>query len=338
MGTDRLQTDEIFRLIASRAEFDINGNFPGKDIVSIEQFSRADIETVMQYTALMEEWYKNGEPSYYSSLLMGREVVVNFAQPSTRTYTSFVLAAQRLGATVVGIPDAKASSSFAKDETIEDTALTYQSMGVSAIVMRHPDDDSTLRAALAVHIPIISGGSGKLEHPTQALLDLYTILKETGKRSDELSISFVGDLKNGRTVHSLVKVLEKTGAKNIYGVSPSALSLPESLVSYLNLHGVSYTALTSVEEAVEKSDVIYMTRMQKEHMCEGVDHKAMANEFKLTLEMVRKKDGLIIMHPLPRNDELPPELDKYEGSAYFRQVEYGVFVRMALLALVLARN
>lgn len=340
MGISKeITTEQILEGVRSH-EFEINGNFKGKDILSIEQFKPSDIFLVMQTAQTFERLFTEKKRHEFCRLLEGKRIMVNFAQESTRTYSSFISAGLELGAMVVGIPQALQSSSFAKGETIEDTMKTYEAQFYSAVVLRHPQNDSTLKAAHSVNIPIISGGSGTLEHPTQALLDLYTVLKESKKSPDQLHLALIGDLKNGRTIHSLAKLMVEMGCSKFTAISPEILRLPTNLRVFLESKGAQVYESDDILDAARHADILYMTRVQKEHMKEngGVSHIELANSYKLTPEIVDlTEEEAVIMHPLPRNEEIPTEIDSNPKAAYFRQVGNGIFVRMALLYLVLGK-
>jgi len=264
---------------------------------------------------------------------------VLFYQPSTRTFTSFVGAAKRLGAYVIDIHEMDSFSSAVKGETLEDTIKSiHQTTGANAIVLRHPEDNSGELAESASYVPVINGGSGKKEHPTQALLDLYTIY-EKFKRLDNLHIMMVGDLLYGRTIKSLAKLLVKIG-KNIHitFVSPKELKAPKELVKTLR-EKAEVSQKSVFGQSINDVDVIYMTRVQKEWFeKEGKvdEYERLKLKFIMDLELVRKmnKDA-IIMHPLPRVGEILQEVDDNPRAFYFRQMRSGLYIRMALLHSIL---
>lgn len=228
------------------------------------------------------------------------------------------------------------SSSVAKGETLTDTARTV-SQYADVIVIRHPRTGSAKEAADAVPIPVINAGDGTGQHPTQALLDMYTIKKELGSLN-HLTISMVGDLKNGRTVHALAELLSLFKA-SLYFVSPETLRMPEEITSGLKEKGIEIVETGDMLEAANKSNVIYMTRIQKERFGDLSEYERVKGSYIINrafLDRVKKK--VVILHPLPRVDEIDPEVDIYPGAAYFRQMRNGVFVRMALLSMILGKR
>ncbi len=300
----------------------------GKDILHGNQFSKEDIDTILQVAAGFEKDLQNKGSL---PLLPGKIMAALFFEPSTRTRLSFETAMMRLGGGVISVASAE-SSSVAKGETVVDTAQTVAQYA-DVIVMRHPRIGSAKEAADAVSIPVLNGGDGAGQHPTQALQDIYTIQKEVGALND-LSISLVGDLKNGRTVHALVELLSLFKAR-LFLVSPALLRMPEEISSRLKAKGLAIIETEDMAEAASQSDLVYMTRIQKERFANVSDYEAVKGSYIINakfLEGLKKK--ITILHPLPRVDEIHPEVDAYPGAAYFRQVRNGVYVRMALLAMV----
>jgi aspartate carbamoyltransferase len=228
------------------------------------------------------------------------------------------------------------SSSVAKGETLTDTVRTV-SQYADVIVIRHPRTGSAKEAADAVPIPVINAGDGTGQHPTQALLDIYTIHKELGSLKN-LVVSMVGDLKNGRTVHALVELLSLYQAR-LYFVSPGALRMPEEIISNLKEKGIEIVETEDLMKAVSESHLIYMTRIQKERFTDLSEYERVKGSYIVDGEFLKKlKKKITILHPLPRVDEISKEVDTYSGAAYFRQVRNGVFVRMAILTMVLGRT
>jgi len=228
------------------------------------------------------------------------------------------------------------SSSVAKGETLTDTAQTVAQYA-DVIVIRHPRMGSAKEVADAVSIPVINAGDGAGQHPTQALLDLYTIRKELGTLKN-LSITLVGDLKNGRTVHALVEVLSHFGVR-FYFVSPDLLRMPEEVAVRMKEKGCEVIETDDLVMAASKSDLVYMTRIQKERFADVSEYEKVKGSYILNREFLdRLKKKITILHPLPRVDEIHPEVDSYPGAAYFRQMRNGVFVRMALLAMILGKR
>ncbi|MCX5837690.1 MAG: aspartate carbamoyltransferase [Deltaproteobacteria bacterium] len=301
----------------------------GKDILHGNQFSKEDIDTILQVAAGFEKDLQNKDSL---PLLPGKIMAALFFEPSTRTRLSFETAMLRLGGGVISVASAE-SSSVAKGETVVDTAKTVAQYA-DVIVMRHPRIGSAKEAADAVSIPVLNAGDGAGQHPTQALLDIYTIQQEVGSLND-LSISLVGDLKNGRTVHALVELLSLFKAR-LFLVSPALLRMPEEISSRLKAKGLAIIETDDLAEAASQSDLVYMTRIQKERFANVSDYEAVQGSYIINAKFLeRLKKKITILHPLPRVDEIHPEVDTYPGAAYFRQVRNGVYVRMALLAMVM---
>ena len=304
----------------------------GMDILHGNQFSKKDIDGILKTASTFEKELKQKRAV---SLLKGKILATLFYEPSTRTRLSFEAAMQRLGGGVISM-GAVESSSVAKGETLTDTAMTVAQYA-DVIVLRHPKTGSAKEAAEAVSIPVINAGDGTGQHPTQALLDIYTIKKELGTLNN-LTISMVGDLKNGRTVHALSAVLSLFGTK-FYFVSPEALRMPETVTSGLREKGLEVVETTDMKIAGQKSALIYMTRIQKERFTDLSEYERVKGSYIINprfLEEIGKK--IVILHPLPRVDEIDPAVDQYPGSAYFRQMRNGVYIRMALLAMVLGKR
>ena len=307
----------------------------------------------MRYIASATEMrYRNTSVNQHPD----KTVVTMFYEPSTRTSCSFQAAAFKLGCNVINLTEKM--SSVEKGESLEDTIQTLGFYG-DAIVLRHPSKGSAERAAAVSRVPIINAGDGNGEHPTQALLDIYTIYTELLSRGidldslerDHLTITFVGDLKNGRTVHSLIRVLLHFPNLRFVYVSPDSLEMPDEIVSLVS-HTNRYeqNKMTSLEEAIITTDVLYMTRIQKERFVNTGEYdsrsrfidvvgSANTQEFtdayycgRLNLDTLQfAKEKMIIMHPLPRLDEISPDVDSDHRAVYFKQVENGLYVRMAIL-------
>jgi aspartate carbamoyltransferase catalytic subunit len=306
-------------------------NFQGKDILSTENMTKEEILEILRVSAKMEQMCKT---RHVSDLLADKVVAVLFLEPSTRTRLSFETAVKRLGAKAITVADAKTSST-AKGETLADTARTVEGY-VDCIVVRQPQIGGAKVMADAVKIPVINGGDGAGQHPTQALLDLYTIQKERGTL-EGLKVAMVGDLKYGRTVHSLTYALAPFTPEEYIFCAPDALQMPDHIVGDMKKKGIPCRMTTSIEEAL-KTDVLYMTRIQKERFSDVAEYEKLKGSFILTRQLVEKgKKGTTIMHPLPRVDEITTDVDELPNAAYFRQAHNGVFVRMALLALVMGR-
>ena len=287
-------------------------------VVSVDQFSRNDIDEVFALAARLSVGR--------TMPLTGKSIVNLFYEPSTRTSSSFYAAMTRLGGSVIPINEVNYSS-VTKGESLEDTIRTLECYA-DALVLRHYEEDATERAVSVASVPIINAGNGAGEHPTQALLDLYTILKERGQ-IDGLNITLMGDLKHGRTVHSLVKLLRMYDVQLNF-VSPKELSLPSS---YLMDEDSQYIDLSPI---IDKTDILYVTRVQRERLAD-----TMVIDFSYAVsreDMERAKENLVLMHPLPRVGEIPPELDSDPRAAYFRQMKYGLYVRMGILVAMIGRD
>jgi aspartate carbamoyltransferase len=304
----------------------------GKDILHGNQFSKKDIDGIIKIASNFEKELKKKDSL---TLLKGKILATLFFEPSTRTRLSFETAMQRLGGGVISMASAE-SSSAAKGETVADTARTV-SQYADVIVIRHPRIGSAKEAADAAPIPVINAGDGAGQHPTQALLDIYTIHKELGSLKN-LVVSMVGDLKNGRTVHALVELLSLFQAR-LFFVSPSSLRMPEEIVFHLKQKGIHIEETEDFRKAASESDLVYMTRIQKERFENLSEYERVKGYYVIDENFLKElKKKITILHPLPRVDEISPGVDAYPGAAYFRQVRNGVFVRMALLALVLGKR
>lgn len=300
----------------------------GRDVIRIQDFSLDEINTIMDTAKRFETVMQNGGRLLN---MAGKGLATLFYEPSTRTRLSFERAMMMLGGQVVSVAEAKTSSSAAKGETLFDTGKMIEAYS-EVCVIRHPVVGSAAELAQGSSVPVINGGDGAGQHPTQALLDLYTILKEKGK-VEGLTVSLVGDLKNGRTVHSLSNLLSRFGVK-FYFVAPDALKMPAEITENLKKQ-VEIIETPDLAKALVKSDVVYMTRIQKERFEDPVEYERLKGSYEMNMRMVEKaKKGLTIMHPLPRVTEIATDVDSYEGAAYFRQAANGVPARMALLALV----
>lgn len=241
---------------------------------------------------------------------------------------------ERLGGSVIPINEVRYSS-VSKGESLPDTVRTLEAYA-DVIVLRHPEVGSAALAAKYAQKPIINAGDGVGEHPTQALLDLFTIQEEMGQ-VDNLTITMLGDLKYGRTVHSLARLLTLYNVRLNY-VSPDILRMPPEIITEIQASGTPQAEYTSLEQALSETDVLYVTRVQKERFEDPDQYESVKNVFVITPEVLnRARDSMIVMHPLPRVGEIDMELDTDPRAAYFRQVEYGLYVRMALLAMVLGK-
>jgi aspartate carbamoyltransferase catalytic subunit len=300
--------------------------FKGRDITSIEDFTREEIDYILKTAKTMEPIAEKG-----TDLLKGKILANIFFEPSTRTRLSFEAAMLKLGGNAIGFADAE-NTSVKKGENLADTVRTVENYA-DILALRHPLEGAAKLAAEFAKIPIINAGSGAEEHPTQALVDLYTILKEKGK-IDGLKIALIGDLRYGRTVHSLAYAL------SLYKVELTLVS-PESLrIRREVLHGIQnkipVSETQNLEKTMSQTDVHYVTRIQKERFPDQAEYAKVKGTYRIDLKsLANAKKDLSILHPLPRVDEIAPEVDATPQACYFKQVRNGVLVRMALLALVL---
>ncbi|MFN2148812.1 MAG: aspartate carbamoyltransferase [Anaerolineales bacterium] len=305
--------------------------FYGHDILSVSQFGREDLAYIF---GVAKEMRAMVERIGTFDLLKGKILANLFYEPSTRTSSSFTAAMERLGGSVIPINEVHYSS-VAKGESLPDTIRTLECYA-DVIVLRHPEVGSAKLAAQYARKPIINGGDGTGEHPTQALLDLFTIMEELGQ-VDGLTITMLGDLKYGRTVHSLARLLSLYDVQLRY-VAPEILAMPEGLVEELEAKNVSQASYTTLEPVLAETDVLYVTRVQKERFEDLEQYENVKGSYVIGPEMMKgAKDEMIVMHPLPRVGEISMELDTDPRAAYFRQMEYGLYLRMALLAMVLGK-
>ncbi len=305
--------------------------FYGRDIVSVRQFSDEDLAYIFDVAHEMREMVSRIGAF---DLLKGKLLANLFYEPSTRTSASFTAAMERLGGSVIPINEVKYSS-VSKGESLPDTVRSLEAYA-DVIVLRHPEEGATALAAQYTKKPIINAGDGVGEHPTQALLDLFTILEELGE-VDGLTITLVGDLKYGRTVHSLARLLSRYDVALNY-VSPPILQMPGKIVAEIEESGTPQVVHTDLEDVIGDSDVVYVTRVQKERFENPADYEAVAGAYVISPETMKlAKDRMALMHPLPRVNEISIDVDDDPRAAYFRQMEYGMYVRMALLALVLGK-
>lgn len=303
-----------------------------KHILSTKQFKRSDVEQLMREAEAMRKMVLTQGGN---DLLKGKLVALLFYEPSTRTFASFSAAAQRLGAGTIPIQGVEYSS-VAKGETLQDTVRSLESYA-DAIVLRHPVKGSVAEAAAKSSKPILNAGDGVGEHPTQALLDLFTIKEELGKL-EGLTITMVGDLRNGRTVHSLARLLALFGATVNY-VSPKTLRMPSDLVKDFAALGLKQHEYEKLDDVIADTDVLYVTRIQKERFATPAEYQAHKGIYVITPDTLKSaKKGMVVMHPLPRVDEITETVDTDPRAAYFRQMEYGMYMRMALLALVTGKS
>jgi aspartate carbamoyltransferase len=307
------------------------GRLYGKDVISVAQFGRDDLEYIFGVAEAMRTMVAHIGTF---DLLKGKILANLFYEPSTRTSSSFVAAMERLGGSVIPINEVKYSS-VSKGESLPDTIRTLECYA-DVIVLRHPETGSAAIAAQAARKPIINAGDGIGEHPTQALLDLFTIREELGT-IDGLTVTMLGDLRFGRTVHSLARLLSLYDVRLNY-VSPDILRMPAALVAELEARGVRQTQHDTLEEVMAETDVLYVTRVQKERFEDLDEYESVKSAYVITPETMQGfRSRMALMHPLPRVGEIAPEVDDDPRAAYFRQMEFGLYVRMALLAMVLGK-
>jgi aspartate carbamoyltransferase catalytic subunit len=300
--------------------------FEGRDIISIRDFTREEIDYILKIAQAMEPLAQRG-----SDMLRGKILATLFFEPSTRTRLSFEAAMHKLGGSTIGFAEAEIAS-VRKGENLADTVRTVENYA-DVIAIRHPLEGAARLAAEFAKVPIINGGSGAEEHPTQALLDLYTIMKEKG-RIDGLKIALVGDLRYGRTVHSLAYALSYYDVE-LYLVSPESLKMRREVLEEIK-EKIPVAEETDIKKVVPLLDVLYVTRIQKERFPDPAEYIKVKGSYKIDLETLSKaKKDLIVMHPLPRVDEIAAEVDGTPHARYFQQVWNGIVTRMALLALIL---
>lgn len=306
-------------------------DFQGRDVVSIKDFSKKEIEYILKYAEKMVPIAK-GEKA--STILKGTVLSTLFFEPSTRTRLSFESAMNRLGGQVIGFADPSATSQK-KGESLADTirmADAYSDM----IVLRHPQEGASRLAAEFADAPVLNAGDGAGQHPTQCLLDLFTILTEKKKIKGK-TIALLGDLKYGRTVHSLSYALAMFGANLIF-VSPKNLRMPKEVINECQELNAEPHSTINLETAIKDADVLYVTRIQRERFPDAEEYNKVVGSYTVDNELLSKaKEDLIVMHPLPRVSEIHPEVDVTPHALYFKQAFNGVPVRMALLSMLKGR-
>lgn len=304
----------------------------GWDILSVDQFDRDRLNYIFSRAREMREMVGR---VHGTDLLKGRVLACLFYEPSTRTSASFIAAMERLGGSVIPITQGVQFSSVSKGETLADTIRTLEQYS-DVIVLRHPEIGSARVAAEAAGIPVINAGDGPGEHPSQALLDLFTIREEMG-RIDGLKIAMVGDLRFGRTVHSLTKLLLHFDV-SLRFVSPEILRMPLKIMNEVRDRGLNVRETHDVADVIENADVLYVTRVQKERFSDMAQYDEVKDNYIITPDLMRQaKEKMVVMHPLPRVGEISTEVDTDPRAAYFRQVRNGMYIRMALLAAVLGK-
>jgi len=305
----------------------MGGTLKGRDVISINDFSREEIDHILKVSDGIE---KDLDSKF--GLLSGKILSILFFEPSTRTRMSFESAMYELGGRCIDMGPTELTS-VKKGETFSDT-IKVISKYADVMVLRHPSDGAARYASEISDVPIINGGDGTGQHPTQTLLDLYTIKKES--KLDGANIGILGDLKYGRTVHSLVYALSMYGIDMTF-ISPPDLSLPEEIKEDLDDKKISYEECDKIEEVIEDLDVLYVTRIQRERFPDILEYEKVSGSYKITKDILegRVKEDLIILHPLPRTGEIDPDVDDTKYARYFLQTKYGVVVRMAILGLIL---
>ncbi len=308
-------------------------SFKGRDIIDINDFSKEELLFILKMAKKFDPAFVKSDRSNYT-IAQGKIAGLLFFEPSTRTEQSFKSAAQKIGMGVIGFNDPE-STSIHKGETFADTIRIIDSYA-DCLIIRHPESGSAKAAAEVAQIPVINGGDGTNQHPTQTMLDLYTILKEAGKL-DGITVAFMGDLKYGRTVHALSIALSHFKVKQIF-ISHPTLAMPEEFLQILKKRGVDFKILEKAPKEFDGIDFLYQTRVQKERFTNLKVYNKIKDEFILGKEFLKQLDkGVKLMHPLPRVNEMASELDSHPNAIYFSQARNGLYIREALLALVLGR-
>ncbi|KAK9046244.1 hypothetical protein V6N11_052137 [Hibiscus sabdariffa] len=328
--TDRMQCHAVE--VEKVPAYTMGKKFQLDDVIEAQQFDRETLNAIFEVAKKMENIEKK---SPGSQILKGYLMATLFYEPSTRTRLSFESAMKRLGGEVLTTENAREFSSAAKGETLEDTIRTVEGYS-DIIVMRHFESGAAKRAASTAGIPIINAGDGPGQHPTQALLDVYTIEREIGKL-DGIRVGLVGDLANGRTVRSLAYLLAKYQDVKIYFVSPDVVKMKDDIKDYLTSMGVKWEESADLMEVAAKCDVVYQTRIQRERFGERIDlYEEARGKYIVDKDVLKvMQKHAVVMHPLPRLDEITVEVDADPRAAYFRQAKNGLYIRMALLKLLL---
>ena len=296
-----------------------------RSLVSINDYSTNEINRILK---LASDFEKNP----VQDILAGKVVATLFFEPSTRTRLSFESAVNRLGGRIIGFTDAS-SSSVTKGETLKDTILTVANYS-DLIVMRHPLEGSAKYASEVSGVPIVNAGDGANQHPTQTLLDLYSIKKTQGSL-DDLNIFLVGDLKYGRTVHSLMMAMSRFNPTFNF-ISPDELKMPDEYKLFLDNKGIKYYEHLDFTDIISKADIVYMTRVQKERFSDPLEYEKTKNAYILRNHMIKNtKDNMKVLHPLPRVNEINVEVDPNEKAYYFTQALNGVYTRQAIISSIL---
>lgn len=322
----------LFNLEETEEQHTVDNGLTNQDILSVAQFDRVKLEYIFARAGEMRAMVERVSGA---NLLKGRVLACLFYEPSTRTSSSFIAAMERLGGSVIPITQGVQFSSVSKGETLADTVRTLEQYA-DVIVLRHPEIGSARLAADYASVPVVNAGDGPGEHPTQALLDLFTIHEELG-RVDGLKIAMVGDLRYGRTVHSLTKLLLQYDV-SLRFVSPEILRLPLTIMNQVIDANIPVRETHDVADVIESTDVLYVTRVQKERFSDLAQYEEVKDHYEITPELMEKaKEKMVVMHPLPRVGEIHYSVDDDPRAAYFRQVKNGMYIRMALLAAVLGK-
>ena len=309
----------------------MNNGFYGQDIISVSQFDPEKLDYIFKVAHEMRILV---ERFGSADLLQGKILANLFYEPSTRTSSSFMAAMLRLGGQIIPINNVQYSS-VTKGESLPDTVRTLESYA-DIIVLRHPESGSAATAAHYASKPIINAGDGVGEHPTQALLDHFSIIEELG-RTDGLRVAMVGDLKYGRTVHSLTKLLVNYDVEFDF-ISPEILAMPEDVLDVVRSTGHTFNIGEDIHDVIGQADVLYVTRVQKERFTDLAEYDRVRDHYVVDEELMQQaKEKMIVMHPLPRVNEISYAVDDDPRAAYFRQMRNGMYIRMALLAAVLGK-
>ena len=305
--------------------------FELKNIISIKDLNKSDIDYIIDEASKLEDIAKSRE---ISEELKGKILGLMFFEPSTRTKMSFETSMKRLSGECIGFENT-GSSSVSKGESIADTAKMFEGY-CDALIIRHEMEGVSKFISDIVDVPVINAGDGAGQHPTQTLLDLYTIKKEIG-HIDNIKIALIGDLKYGRTVHSLANALTLYDNVELYFVSPDKLKMPQEILHDLDKAGMSYTETSNISDVIDKVNVLYVTRIQKERFADIDDYLEIKGAYIINKKMLEGKD-LIVMHPLPRIDEIDGDVDDTKYNKYFTQAANAVPVRMAILKTLIKNN
>ncbi|MEK6967543.1 MAG: aspartate carbamoyltransferase [Nanoarchaeota archaeon] len=301
-------------------------NFKGRDIISIRDFSKEEILFILERASFFD---KNKTSDHLKEKVMA----TLFFEPSTRTRLSFETSMAQLGGKVLSFDDVN-SSSIVKGESLHDTVKMVEGY-CDLIVVRHPKEGAARYVAEVASVPVINAGDGSNQHPSQTFTDLYTLQKELGDIS-KTKIGFVGDLKYGRTVHSLSLALAKFGLPIVF-ISPKSLRMPQDLIEELQSFNIKIIEEESIEKVANDINILYVTRIQKERFSDLLEYERLKGVYQIDLDLTSSFPHLKIMHPLPRVGEISPEVDGFEGAIYFRQAHNGVPVRKALISMVLGK-